>query len=517
MNTFFKVFALCLLVNFVRCDDAPAVEEEEGVLVLNEKNFEYVLKNNEHVLVEFYAPWCGHCKSLAPEFAKAATQLNEEGSPIKLAKVDATVEADLAKKYEVRGYPTLKFMKNGNALEYQGGRQAPDIVSWLKKKTGPPCKVLASAEEVKSLKEGSDVVVIAHYEGPDHANFKNYENVAGAIDDVPFGVIYNPEVAASAEVEMNKVVIFKQFDEGRMDYDGDVTADADMTKFIKENQLRLVSEFTAETAPKIFGGEIQVHNLLFVSKASTEFNAHYTAFKEAAKQFKGKVLFIYIDTDQEDNKRVMEFFGLTDADIPDYRIIKMSENMAKFKPETKDLGTEAIVKFTNEVESGDAKRHLMSQDIPEDWNKNPVTVLVGKNFNEVALDKSKKVFVEFYAPWCGHCKALKPTWEKLGEKFKDNDDIVIAMMDSTANEVEGIEVQGFPTLKFFPSGEHEQALDYNGERSLDAMVEYVESNGVKVSEDVGDEEEIEEEMLDGEFGDELPEEVEAEMAGKDEL
>ena len=48
------------------------------------------------------------------------------------------------------------------------------------------------------------------FQGPDHANFKNYENVAGAIDDVPFGVIYNPEVAASAEVEMNKVVIFKQ-------------------------------------------------------------------------------------------------------------------------------------------------------------------------------------------------------------------------------------------------------------------------------------------------------------------
>ncbi|XP_068672295.1 protein disulfide-isomerase 2-like [Montipora foliosa] len=484
-----KLYLVCLLslvaIAFGESEEKASSDEielEEEVLVLKDANFEKAITENEHILVEFYAPWCGHCKALAPEYAKAAGMLKEQGSAIKLAKVDATAETKLAEKFEVSGYPTIKFFKSQKPIEYGGGRTASEIITWLEKKTGPPAKVLLTAEEIKAFTEKSDVVVVGFYKDKDSEGAKAFTEAAGETDAVEFGIVHDEALAKENSVDGDNVVLYKKFDEGRVVYDGEHLAES-IIQFIKANQLPLVTEFNDENAPKIFGGDVKKHVLLFASKKADSFQGIHESFSSVAKDFKGKVLFVLVDTEIEDNSRISEFFGIDAKEIPTVRLINLADDdMTKYKPQTTELTADNVKTFVQEVLDGGLKPHLLSQEIPEDWDSKPVKVLVGKNFDEVAKDKTKAVFVEFYAPWCGHCKKLAPIWDELGEKFKDREDVVIAKMDSTANEVESVKIQSFPTLKYFPK-DSDEIVDYKGGRTLDTLVKFIESEGKESNEE----------------------------------
>ncbi len=93
----------------------------DPVLVLTTENFSEAVDKSPLILVEFYAPWCGHCKQLEPEYKKAAADL--QASNIALAKVDATEETELAQQFGVEGYPMLFMFRHGVKYDYSGPRE----------------------------------------------------------------------------------------------------------------------------------------------------------------------------------------------------------------------------------------------------------------------------------------------------------------------------------------------------------------------------------------------------------
>lgn len=121
------------------------------VLELDNTNFEAAISKFDYILVDFYAPWCGHCKKLSPELDAAARILADSDTPIVLAKIDADKFNSLASKYDVSGFPTLKFFINGFPTDYSGPRKADSLVPYLKKLATPDVFVLNSNSEVNEF------------------------------------------------------------------------------------------------------------------------------------------------------------------------------------------------------------------------------------------------------------------------------------------------------------------------------------------------------------------------------
>jgi len=104
-----------------------------------------------------------------------------------------------------------------------------------------------------------------------------------------------------------------------------------------------------------------------------------------------------------------------------------------------------------------------------------VAVLTDASFDEVVLDGSKDVLVEFYAPWCGHCKHLAPVWDKLASIYKNEKNVVVANIDADKYRDIGSRygVSGFPTIKFFPKDNKADPISYDGARELPDFVTYL--------------------------------------------
>ncbi|KAF2746010.1 disulfide isomerase [Sporormia fimetaria CBS 119925] len=121
-----------------------ALASASAVLDLNPSNFDSaILKSGKPALVEFFAPWCGHCKNLAPTYEELANNFQHAADKVVIAKVDADNHKELGKKFGIQGFPTLKWFdgKSDKPSEYDGGRDLESLQKWITDKTGIRPKV----------------------------------------------------------------------------------------------------------------------------------------------------------------------------------------------------------------------------------------------------------------------------------------------------------------------------------------------------------------------------------------
>ncbi|KAJ1409202.1 Thioredoxin-like superfamily [Sesbania bispinosa] len=459
----------------------PEVDDKD-VVVLKDKNFTDVVKNNQFVMVEFYAPWCGHCQALAPEYAAAATEL--KGDNVILAKVDATEENELAQQYDIQGFPTIYFFVDGIHKPYNGHRTKEAIVTWIKKKTGPGIHNITTVDDAQRILTSESKVVLGFLDSLVGPESEELASASRLEDDVNFYQTVNPDVAKLFHIdptvkrpalilvkkEAEKLNHFGLFDFSLLTllprrgspppyflvnlmYFHPVSADGQFVKseiadFVSSNKLPLVTIFTRESAPAVFENPIKKQLLLFATSNDSE--KFIPVFQEAAKLFKGKLIFVYVEMDNEDvGKPVSDYFGVSGS-APKVLAYTGNDDGKKFVLDG-EVTVDKIKSFGEDFLEDKLKPFFKSDPVPES-NDGDVKIVVGNNFDEIVLDESKDVLLEIYAPWCGHCQALEPIYNKLAKHLHEIESLVIAKMDGTTNEHPRAKADGYPTILFFPAG-----------------------------------------------------------------
>lgn len=477
--------ALGLLTSIV---SAQAVAPEDSdVIKLDADGFQSFIEANPLVLVEFFAPWCGHCKNLGPEYVKAAAELKEKNIP--LVQVDCDDNKEFCMNMQIPGYPTIKVFKNSdiqNAKDYQGARSADAIVNFMVKQSLP---VVINAESKADLdaiiKESRQPVIIDS--GVKGLN-KTFHDVANILSDSVTFVQVNDKSIKNKALSLQ---LPSTGEEGKLEdaivYSGDIKKiDNDaLMNWIKVESLPYFGLIDGSVFKDYVESNLPLAYFFFTTPEEYE---EYTAFfTKLGKKYRGEINFVGLDASQfgrhAESLNMKEQFPLFSIHnitgdhkygLPQLDDEEFEKLSAPLKLKEKD-----ITKFVEDFVAGKLEPIVKSEPVPEKQETNVIKI-VGTTHDEIINDPKKDVLVKYYAPWCGHCKKMAPTYLELADIYASDKDasekVVIAELDGTLNDVD-VKIEGFPTIVLYPAGKNSEPIFYQENRSLDSFLHFLKENG----------------------------------------
>ncbi|XP_071589017.1 endoplasmic reticulum resident protein 27 [Heliangelus exortis] len=178
--------------------------------------------------------------------------------------------------------------------------------------------LLNNVGDAEAFINGAEVAVIGFFQESKSSGASLFRQAAGRIPEVAFGLSITPAVLSHYGVAPNTVTLFRRVDNARKDLDmnnKDVDAEK-MTRFIRMNELRLVTDYNPVTSIGVMQSSLQLHLLLITDKMSPKHPERMRKYQAAAELFKGKILFILLDSNLKSNERVVSFFKLKKSQLP---------------------------------------------------------------------------------------------------------------------------------------------------------------------------------------------------------
>jgi protein disulfide isomerase len=324
----------------------------ENVLHLTAETFDGAVQEHSFLAVAFHAPWCGHCKQLAPHWEEAATILKDNaiaaGYGIALAAVDATVHTSIAGRYSIQGYPTIKiFEGHSDATVYEGPRDAAGIVKFLLARAGPASIEITGEEEAASLLKHGGVVVV--YAG---AEDEWWLDIAKSKRDVVhWRHVTNEAAMRTLGVESGTITMLNEFEETSVVYKGEMRNLEKIIAFIDYHRFPVavhIKKGDQETIKIVFEPDKKPNLFLFTNTKDDGLEEFTTAAQKVRGEF---VSARFWDSDFGD---AYSHFGLEkyigEASLPKV-LIEDRKNDKKYLLEG-DVNEASIELFISEFQEG---------------------------------------------------------------------------------------------------------------------------------------------------------------------
>uniref|UniRef100_A0A7S4P9W3 protein disulfide-isomerase n=1 Tax=Paramoeba aestuarina TaxID=180227 RepID=A0A7S4P9W3_9EUKA len=451
-----------LLWIFALLDASRFSLQASGVVEANSENFADLIENNL-TFVEFYAPWCQHCQSIAPELDRAADRLKDTA---RIAKIDATQNEELARKHGVEGFPTLLIFHEGQIIPYKGERTSGEIVSFIKKLLAPAYITLKTRKELLNFQKGKQTKLIyysCNEETPEKNVFLSYANANR--DAYSYAMVTDTSLFENQSKDF--IEMHKPFDNKKSRLED--VSEASFLRWLQVEGFRLVDELGPGKYEAYIRRGLPIA-WLFVEDLGKESKEVLQTIRRVATNFKGHLSFVYLDVTKFPT--LGEQFGLYDRAFPAFVIANQQQETFRF-PKTSDMNHDEIRLFCQDFLDNKLTKTMRSQPKPLGEREDGLKIVVGSTFEESVLNSPSAVLISFIAPWCKECNALEAVLSEIAREFKDDSSIQIALIDVSKNDFNsgGFKFDGLPGVFF--KAQNTGPIVYEGDRSRDDLLNFI--------------------------------------------
>jgi len=508
--------ALLALAGF---SEASFYTKDSGVVNLDADNFDDVVNAAPSILVEFYAPWCGHCKSLKPAWSQAAKKLK---GIVKVAAIDANDEKNrpVAGRYGIKGFPTIKIFKNGVPSDYNGGRDAKSIIDAGYASLTSYSKRITTKDSESFLSKNKDMprAILITKASTTPMIWKALSTMFR--DAMVFGEVKAKKEGALVDrftkeydgLSVPGILVFPENNSKPQVYTGAFKMPAIKT------WLKTFAEIVdpdAYNLPQLHDNScMQQHcasaALCAILVMPTDANvAKNKAVIQQVEEGRDDNLFKFSWIDSQQQKKFLkDAFGMDPVEYP--QVVVMSPRKKRYSLLVGSFSAENIDRSLTRVLRGSIKTApLSSGSLPQlagntkkcrnkpkpqyvppkasPSKKKPSSTtsrdskiggsvkLTAQNFDALVLNSKSPWIVEFFAPWCGHCKQLAPHWKKAALKMRGL--VKFGEVDATVEQQLAAKygIRGYPTIKYFKEGLPKSPADYQGQRTTGALAGFAKS------------------------------------------